>query len=58
MKYTVTIVETLEKSVVVDAESESEALAIVNKMRDNEEIVLTADNYVDYGLKIENVKQK
>ena len=31
-------------------------LAIVNKMRDNEEIVLTADNYVDYGLKIENVK--
>ena len=46
-KYRVTITETLATSVEIEAESESEAMDIAEEQYHNEDIVLTAENYVD-----------
>lgn len=46
-KYRVTITETLATSVEIEAESESEAIDIAEEQYHNEDIVLTAENYVD-----------
>jgi len=49
-KYKVIVEETLERTVEVEAESPDEAEAIVQKMYDNSEIVLSADDF--YGVEI------
>lgn len=45
MKYKVHIEETLSKDVVVEATTEKEAETIVQRKLDNEEIILTGDDY-------------
>lgn len=46
-KYRVTIVETLTKTVEVEAENEREAEDVVKQRYWNSEYVLTADDYFD-----------
>lgn len=45
MKYRVHIEETLSRDVVVEATSAKEAESIIQEKIDNEEIVLSADDY-------------
>lgn len=45
MKYKVHIEEALSRDVVVEATSLNEAETIVQRKLDNEEIILTADDY-------------
>lgn len=45
MKYRVHIEETLAKDVVIEATSYKDAQNVAHAMLDNEEIVLTADDY-------------
>lgn len=51
--YTVKIVETLVKNIVVKAENESRAKEMVKNRYYNQDIVLTADDfcYVDFEVK-------
>jgi len=44
--------EILSKIITVEADSEEEALQIVNEQYQNEEIVLSSDNYIDTNFKI------
>lgn len=44
-EFNVTIAETLERIIPVQAESEAEAIAIVEKQRRNGDIILSADDY-------------
>ena len=46
-KFTVEITETLQRQVEVEAKNEEEALELVQEMYSNEDIVLTAEDYVD-----------
>ena len=45
MKYTVTYTETLSRTVIVEADSEKEAKEKVLDAVNNEDIILTADDY-------------
>ena len=45
MKYTIDIIETLKKSVEIEADNCYEALDKVENMYNSQEIVLTADNF-------------
>lgn len=45
-KYKVTITETLQKEIEVEALSKEEAIYQIKQQYKNEEIVLTADDYV------------
>lgn len=45
MKYKVHIEETLAKDVIIEAASYKDALNVTHAMLDNEEIVLTTDDY-------------
>lgn len=45
MKYKVHIEETLAKDVVFEAASYNDAINVTHAMLDNEEIILTADDY-------------
>ena len=47
MKFTFTIIETLEKKVEVEAEDYNEAKNTVERMYYDEEVVLTADNHTN-----------
>ena len=53
MKYTVVIVETLSRKVEVDAADAQEAKRIVADQYNNEQIVLSADDF--YGYEIETL---
>ena len=53
MKYTVVIVETLSKKVEVDAADALEAKQIIAEQYNNEQIVLSADDF--YGYEIETL---
>lgn len=50
--YTVEITETLQKQIKVKANSESEAIDIVQEQYDNEDIVLYSEDFVDVNIDI------
>ena len=54
MKYLVEIKETLSKQLKVEADTADEAIRQIRKLYHNSEIVLTADDFVDY--KIDTIK--
>lgn len=47
MKYKVEITEYLQKTIEVAADNKFEAISIVEDMYNNEEVVLSADNFID-----------
>ena len=47
MKYNVTITETLEKTIEIEAENETNAIDIAKDKYNKEEIMLAADDLVD-----------
>ena len=47
MKYNVTITEILEKTIEIEAENETNAIAIAKDKYNKEEVILTADDLVD-----------
>lgn len=52
MKYKVEITETLQRILEVEAKEEAEAYQIVKDMYRNEEIVLSADDYIDTKIEV------
>ena len=52
MKYNVTIIELLEKTIEIEAENETNAIDIAKDKYNKEEVILTADNlkYTDFGI--------
>ena len=58
MKYKVMITETLEETLEVEASSWHEAELIVRGMYRNEEIMLTADNYVHTEIRTEEITEE
>jgi len=50
MQYLVEIKETLSKQLKVEADTADEAIRQVSKLYHNSEIVLTADDFVDYKI--------
>lgn len=46
MKFKVHIEETLSKDVIVDAETRQDARAMIEEKIENEEIVLSADDFI------------
>ena len=53
MKYTVVIVETLSRKIEVDASDAQQAKQIIAEQYNNEQIVLSADDF--YGYEIETL---
>ena len=53
MKYTVVIVETLSRKIEVDAADAQQAKQIITEQYNNEQIVLSADDF--YGYEIETL---
>ena len=47
MKYNVTITETLEKTIEIEAENETNAINIARDKYNKEEVILTADDLAD-----------
>ena len=47
MKYNVTIIELLEKTIEIEAENETNAIDIARDKYKKEEVILTADDLVD-----------
>ena len=47
MKYNVTIIELLEKTIEIEAENETNAIDIARDKYNKEEVILTADDLVD-----------
>ena len=47
MKYNVTIIELLEKTIEIEAENETNAIDIARDKYNKEEVILTADDYAD-----------
>ena len=52
MKYKVEITEFLQKTIEVDATNKNEAYSKVKHMYDNEEIILSADDFTDKEIKV------
>lgn len=50
--YQIEIIETLSKTIIVKAESRSEAMQKVKGMYYNEEVILDADDHVDTSFKL------
>ena len=50
-KYTIEITETLQRQIEIKANSHDEALKIIKEKYKNEEIVLTADDFIDVEFK-------
>ena len=52
MKYNVTITETLEKTIEIEAENKTNAIDIARDKYNKEEVILTADDlkYTDFGI--------
>ena len=47
MKYNVTITETLEKTIEIEAKNENNAIDIARDKYNKEEVILTADDLAD-----------
>ena len=47
MKYNVTIIELLEKTIEIEAENETNAIDIAKDKYNKEEVILTADDLAD-----------
>lgn len=56
-EFEITITETLEKTVSIEADTKEEALRIADEMWKNEDIVLDSDNFVDVNYKSDNGKE-
>ena len=56
-KYVVTIIETLEKEVEVEAQNAQEAKMIVEKGYYNSDNILDADNYTGVKFRVESPNQ-
>ena len=57
-KYKVTITETLQKEIEVEASSKEEAIYQIKQQYKNEEIVLSADDYVYTDFSVIHHKHK
>lgn len=57
MRYYVSVTETLNKVVSVDAESEKDALEQVQKAYDDSAIILDSDNFAGEQIEIEDDQQ-
>lgn len=57
-KFRVTVTETLKRFVEVEAENEDEAAEKVDFMYDNEDIVLTADDYYATNITVEELPEQ
>lgn len=51
-KFQVEIIETLTRTLMVEASDELEALSLAKQSYDNEEIVLNAEDYIETEFKI------
>lgn len=51
-KYTFSITEILERIITIEAENENDAYKKLKDLYYNEEIVLTADDFVDYKFEL------
>lgn len=47
MKYNITIIELLEKTIEIEAENETNAIDIAKDKYNKEEVILTADDLLD-----------
>lgn len=52
-KYQVSIEETLRKTIFVEAENEAEAYQMAEDLYNGEQVVLTPDDFVEYGIYVE-----
>lgn len=52
-KYQVSIEEMLRKTIFVEAESEAEAYQMAEDLYNGEQVVLTPDDFVEYGIYVE-----
>lgn len=52
-KYQVSIEETLRKTIFVEAENEAEAYQMAEDLYNGEQVVLTPDDFVEYGVYVE-----
>ena len=52
-KYQVSIEEMLRKTIYVEAENEDEAYQIADELYNGEQVVLTPDDFVEYGIYVE-----
>lgn len=52
-KYQVSIEEILRKTIFVEAESEAEAYQMAEDSYNGEQVVLTPDDFVEYGIYVE-----
>ena len=57
-KFRVTLTETLKRFVEVEAENEDEAAEKVDFMYDNEDIVLTADDYYATNITVDELPEQ
>ncbi len=57
-KFRVTVTETLKRFVEVEAENEDEAAEKVDFMYDNEDIVLTADDYYQTCITVDEMPEQ
>ena len=56
--YKIEITETLQKQIEIEANSKEEAERIAKQKYQNEEIVLSSDDYVDTSISVIEQKQK
>lgn len=52
-KYQISIEETLRKTIFIEAESEAEAYQMAEDLYNGEQVVLTPDDFVEYGIYVE-----
>ena len=52
-KYQISIEEILRKTIFVEAESEVEAYQMAEDLYNGEQVVLTPDDFVEYGIYVE-----
>lgn len=52
-KYQVSIEEILRKTIFVEAENEAEAYQMAEDLYNGEQVVLTPDDFVEYGIYVE-----
>lgn len=57
-KYKIIITETLKKELEIEAESKDKALEFVKEKYRDEEIVLSADDFVDVDFKVKETRNK
>lgn len=52
-QFQISIEETLRKTIFVEAESEAEAYQMAEDLYNGEQVVLTPDDFVEYGIYVE-----